>query len=132
MNIGYIIFAHGSRIAEANESLRAAAAQLARDGGYELVEAAFLDLEPPDLPSAVGDLVGRGAERIVVIPYFLTLGMHLVQDLPCITDEAARIHNDVPIEVTAPLGGHPALGEILLARARQATSKSPPCCDAPP
>ena len=121
MDLGYSIFAHGSRIKEANESVRSAAAQLARDGGYELVEAAFLDLESPDLPSAVGDLVRRGAERIVVIPYFLTLGIHLAQDLPRITDRAAHVHKDVPIEVTAPLDGHPALGEILLARARQAT-----------
>ena len=99
------------------------AAELARAGGYELVEAAFLDLRPPDLTTAVGDLVRRGAGRIVVLPYFLTLGTHLARDVPRIAREASRVHDNVPVEVTAPLDGHPALGEILLARARQAEQR---------
>ena len=123
MTIGFIIFAHGSRIERANESVRTAAAGLARTGGYELVEAAFLDLALPDLTTAVGDLVGRGAGRIVVIPYFLTSGAHLDRDLPRIIKEASHVHDKVRIEVTSPLDGHPALGEILLARARAAESK---------
>jgi sirohydrochlorin ferrochelatase len=117
---GFVIFAHGSRIEGANESVRAVAAEVSRAGGYDLVEAAFLDLAPPDLESAVGDLVRRGAGRIVLIPYFLTLGTHLDRDLPGIVARASRAHNDVPIDVTPPLNGHPALLEILLERARQA------------
>ena len=47
MKTGFIVFAHGSRVEGANESVGAVAAELARAGGYELVEAAFLDLRPP-------------------------------------------------------------------------------------
>lgn len=117
---GYIVFAHGSRLEQANEQVRAAARAMAQAGGFELVEAAFLDCTPPDLLASVGELVRRGAGRIVVIPYFLTLGRHTAVDLPRIAEEARRIHPDVKIDITETLDGHPALGRILLDRALQA------------
>jgi sirohydrochlorin ferrochelatase len=117
---GYIVFAHGSRIESANEAVRAAARGMAQAGGFELVETAFLDCTPPDLLAAVARLVRRGAERVVVIPYFLTLGRHAAEDLPRIVEEASRIHRGVRIEVTDTLDGHPALEQVLLERARNA------------
>lgn len=121
MKTGYIVFAHGSRIESANEAVRAAAREMARAGGFELVETAFLDCTRPDLVTAVGSLVRHGAARIVVIPYFLTLGRHAAEDLPRIVAEASRIHKGVPIEVTETLDGHPALAQVLLERARNAS-----------
>ena len=69
-----------------------------------------------DLADAVGALVARGATRIVVIPYFLTLGIHLQRDLPRIADELRRIYPGVSIDIAEPLDGHPALLEILIDR----------------
>lgn len=120
MRTGYIVFAHGSRLEQANEQVRAAARLMARAGGFDLVEVAFLDCTPPDLLATVECLVRQGAERVVVIPYFLTLGRHAAQDLPRIAEEARRIHPHVRIEITETLDGHPALGRILLDRALQA------------
>ena len=118
MRTGYIVFAHGSRLEEANEAVRQVAAELARAGGFELVETAFLDCTPPDLMEAVGKLAERGVERIVVLPFFLTLGRHAAQDLPRIAAEASRIHKGVRVEIAPGLEGHPALIEALLDSAR--------------
>src|ERR1700677_3190367 len=74
---GIIVFAHGSRIEPANQAVRAVAADLARAGNFAHVEAAFLELDQPPLAGAVTILLSKGVARIVVIPYFLTLGMHL-------------------------------------------------------
>ncbi len=98
--------------------MRDAARDLALSGGYGLVEAAFLDLASPDLEAAVSSLITRGASRIVVIPYFLTLGTHVGADLPRIVERLSRIYHNVEIHLTAPLDGHPGLGEVLLDRAR--------------
>jgi sirohydrochlorin ferrochelatase len=114
---GFIIFAHGSRIEPANEAVRSVAAQLARAGGFEHVEAAFLELGKPDLKGAVARLAERGVRRVVVIPYFLTLGTHLERDLPKLAAQAGSAHPEVDLRVTPPLDGHPALVEILLDRA---------------
>ena len=117
MTAGYVVFAHGSRVETANQAVRAVAAELARAGGYENVTAAFLELGDPDLNEAVARLARQGIGRIVVIPYFLTLGTHLERDLPRIVSEISNQYQDLIIEVTAPLDGHPGLVQILLDRA---------------
>jgi sirohydrochlorin ferrochelatase len=93
---------------------------MAEEAGLHLVEVAFLDCAQPDLLTSIGKLVQCGAGRVVVIPYFLTPGRHTTQDLPRIVEEAGRIYTGVRIDVTETLDGHPALGAILLQRARQA------------
>jgi sirohydrochlorin ferrochelatase len=115
-----VIFAHGSSVAPANDAVRRVAQSVARDGGFDLVETAFLEQGRPDLNEAVAAVVKKGATRIVVVPYFLTLGIHLQRDLPGIVSALARVHKGVEIRITPPLDGHPALGEILKQRAREA------------
>ena len=84
MTTGIIVFAHGSPLEPANEAVRHAAAELARTGGYADVEAAFLELGRPDIEGAADMLVARGVHRLVIVPYFLTPGMHLERDLPAL------------------------------------------------
>jgi len=116
---GFIVFAHGSRIESANQAVREVAGRMAAAGGYA-VEAAFLELGQPGLAGAAERLISRGAADIVVIPYFLTLGTHLQRDLPRLVADAARQLGNIPMTVTSPLDGHPALLEALLDRAMNA------------
>jgi sirohydrochlorin ferrochelatase len=126
-NPGYIVFAHGSSIESANDAVRDVARALALAGGYAAVAAAFLEGGRPDLSTAVGELASRGVSRVVVIPYFLTLGLHLQRDLPRLAGEARGAHPGIEIQVTQPLDGHPAMIDALLTRAREsAETKSLP------
>ena len=120
MSTGIIVFAHGSRIESANDGVRALAAALARAGSFAHVEPAFLELGKPDLPGAVDILAARGVDRIVVIPYFLTLGIHLERDLPRLVNDLMAFHPGIAIRVTPPLEGHPGLVQILLDRLAEA------------
>ncbi len=117
---GIVVFAHGSRIESANQAVRAVAAELARASGFADVEAAFLELGIPDLDGAVTRLAEKGLRRVVVIPYFLTLGLHLERDLPRLVQECALKHKDLEIVMTPPLDGHPGLVAVLADRAREA------------
>lgn len=117
---GIAIFAHGSSVESANDGVRAFTAELARQGHFNLIETAFLELGKPDLPGAVQRLIERGAKRILVLPYFLTLGIHLQRDLPRIVQDLAVIYPGIPIEVTESMHGHPALVQVLLDRAGNA------------
>lgn len=114
---GYIVFAHGSSVASANEAVCVVAEQFARRGGHSAVEAAFLEGGRPDLAGAVDLLAKRGVDHMVVIPYFLTLGTHLQRDLPKLVEQARAAHPALQIEVTPPLDGHPALLDALADRA---------------
>ena len=117
---GFIVFAHGSRVESANQAVRDVAAQMAAAGNH-VVEAAFLELGTPNLQGAAQRLWDHGVSRIIVIPYFLTLGTHLQRDLPRLVREAANsLGASVEMEVTSPLDGHPALLEALLDRASHA------------
>jgi sirohydrochlorin ferrochelatase len=117
---GFIIFGHGSRVESANQAVREVAERMAASGDH-IVEPAFLELGQPDLNTAAARLKANGVSRIIVIPYFLTLGTHLQRDLPRLVEDAARsLGGHIEIEVTSPLDGHPALLEALLERASQA------------
>lgn len=112
------MFGHGSSVASANDAVRVVAANAARDGSWSLYETAFLECDPT-LGAAVEKLARGGAEEVLVLPYFLTLGIHLQRDLPKIVDElTARF--GIPIRVAPPLDGHPGLGKMLVDRAVEA------------
>ncbi len=119
MITGIIVFAHGSRVESANEAVRAVARGLVSESGCDNVIAAFLELGRPDLEGAADQLVEAGVQRIVVIPYFLTLGLHMERDMPRLADAIARKHPGVRVEVTPPMDGHSALVTILGDRFRE-------------
>jgi sirohydrochlorin ferrochelatase len=115
---GYIVFAHGSSVESANEAVRIAAREAARRGGWDQFLTAFLGGGQPALPEAADMLIARGVKQIVVIPYFLTSGLHLERDLPALVAEVKKAHRGVEVEVTLPLDGHPGLVDALLDRAK--------------
>ena len=123
MSTGIVIFAHGSRIDSANDAVRMVSQAAAQAGQFERVEVAFLEPHHPDLGEVVGQMARSGVGRILVVPYFLVLGLHLQRDLPGIVETVASVHPDVEIRVTPPLDGHPALAGIVLDRAREALSE---------
>jgi sirohydrochlorin ferrochelatase len=115
---GIVVFAHGSRIEAANQAVRCAAADLARLGDCPIVEAAFLELGRPSLEEAVDLLVARRVDHVVIIPYFLTPGLHLERDLPALVERISNKNKSIRIHVTASLDSHPGLVQILADRAR--------------
>jgi sirohydrochlorin ferrochelatase len=117
---GYIVFAHGSSVESANEAVRAAARKAADRAQWEKYTTAFLGGGTPDLLGAVDQLAQAGVARIVVIPYFLTLGLHLERDLPVLMEQARLAHREIEIEAAPPLDGHPALIDALVDRSKLA------------
>jgi sirohydrochlorin ferrochelatase len=118
-NTGILVFAHGSRIESANEAVREVTRQMAEQGGFPHAIACFLELGKPDLASAVGQMVELGVERALIVPYFLTVGMHLKRDLPELMAAAREQYPDFELEATPPLDGHPSMTAVLRARAEE-------------
>jgi sirohydrochlorin ferrochelatase len=119
----YIVFAHGSSVESANEAVRAVSHAAAGRGGWKLYETAFLGGGRPNLEEAATKMAADGATEIVVIPYFLTSGLHLERDLPALIAEIRRTHPEIQIRATEPLDGHPGLIDAVLDRAGQVNSK---------
>lgn len=120
-----VLFAHGSAsVPAANQAVEQTARALGERGGYRHARAAFLEPVRPDLGDAVASLAAEGVKRILVVPYFLIAGVHLLRDLPRIVERLVSIH-DVEVLVAPPLDGHPAMLGILLDRAREAAEARP-------
>ncbi len=115
---GLIIFAHGSRVTAANDAVKRVADDAARRAGIPRYRTAFLELADPTLATAVAELAAEGVRRILVTPYFLTMGRHLVEDLPRLLAAARSDHPGLALEASPPLDGHPALAGILADRAQ--------------
>jgi sirohydrochlorin ferrochelatase len=120
MRTALVVIAHGSRQREANEELVHLAAELSAAGGYERVEPAFLELAEPTITQAAQRCIAPGVERVVLVPYFLSAGVHVRRDLQRHRDELALQNPQVAVLLAEPLGPHPSLGAIVLERARRA------------
>lgn len=119
MRHGVLVVGHGSRREEANRDVREAASAIGRRGGFPLVEAAFLEIEHPNIAEAFTHLVERGACKVTVHPYFLSPGRHARGDLPREVREVAQSFPGVRYQITRPLSAHPLVIEASLERIRE-------------
>lgn len=117
-SIGLVVFAHGSRVAAANAAVERVAREAARLAGIPLYRSAFLELAAPTLAEAVAELAQAGARRVLVTPYFLTMGRHLTEDLPRLLEDVRAERPEIAVDAAPPLDGHPQLAAILADRAR--------------
>ena len=120
MQLGLIIVDHGSQRAESNRMLEQVAALFAERFAdrYGIVEPAHMELAEPSIASAYATAVRRGAQRIVVCPFFLGPGKHWTQDIPRLTADAARQFPQTTYHVAPTLGIDDLILDLLDKRAR--------------
>jgi sirohydrochlorin ferrochelatase len=112
-----LLIAHGSRRAEANADLDHLADELRRRGRFGVVVPAFLELAEPDIPTGGDRCVSAGATDVTLLPYFLSPGVHVREDLTAAMAAMAEKHPAVTFRLAEPLGRHPLLVEIVEQRA---------------
>jgi sirohydrochlorin ferrochelatase len=114
-----LLIAHGSREPEANADLHHVAAGLRRRG-HEIVEAAFLELARPDIDEGGARCAAAGAGRVVLVPYFLSAGVHVRRDLTAARDRLTARFPGVEFRLAEPLGRHPLLLDVVEGRVNEA------------
>ena len=62
--------------------------------------------------------VEAGAEQVVLVPYFLSAGVHVRRDLTQAREELARAFPAVAFVLAEPLGRHPWLVDVVAERVR--------------
>ncbi|WZZ07804.1 hypothetical protein YC2023_093725 [Brassica napus] len=124
---GIIIVDHGSRRRESNIMLEFPEefVKMFKDNtGYPIVEPAHMDAElaEPSIKSAFSLCVQQGAKRVVVSPFFLFPGRHWHQDIPALTADAAKEFPSISYLITAPLGLHNLLIDVVNDRIQHCLS----------
>ena len=118
MKTALLLIAHGSRQEEANADLLYVADGL-RARGWPIVEASFLELAEPGIAESGARCIEQGAERVILVPYFLSAGVHVRRDLCAARAKLAERFADVDFRLAEPLGQHPLLLDVVAERVRQ-------------
>lgn len=108
-----ILLAHGSRVPRAGDSMELVAQRLREKLGGCFVETCYLSRLGPHFPEVFERCVARGAKRIVLIPYFLHAGLHLVMDIPKMMQEKVREFPDVELVLGKHLGFDESLVDLV-------------------
>ena len=114
-----LLIAHGSRHAEANADLQHVAAGL-RARGYAIVEPSYLELAEPTIENGGVRCVEQGAGRVILVPYFLSAGVHVRRDLSAACERLATRFPEVEFRLAEALGPHPLLLDVVAERVREA------------
>ncbi len=115
-----LLIAHGSRRPEANRDLVDLAVAIRGRTHYPIVEVAYLEVVEPTIPQGARRCVEQGATRVSLLPYFLSAGAHVVEDLERIRADLALEFPAVQFALCQPLSLHPLLIEIVVERLKEA------------
>ena len=108
-----ILFGHGSRDPLWRQPIDAVAQRIvARQPGLP-VRCAFLELQTPDLSTAVAELVEGGARTVTIVPMFLGTGRHAREDLPLLMEQVRSDHPEVRFDLQPAVGEDPRLLDLL-------------------
>ncbi len=99
------------------------AGRIRERGIYDLVEVGFLDQDPE-----IGGVVDRiAAPNVILIPLFIAEGWHTRETIP---DDLGlmgevTLRDDKTIFYGAPVGTHPSMANLIIARARGTMTEQP-------
>lgn len=115
-----LLVAHGSRRAASNDEVRQVAKRLGGEvnGAFDQVECAFLELAEPSIPDGIRLAIQSGATQVIVLPYFLSAGRHVAEDIPEEVEIVRKERPDINITVAPYLGAADGLTGILLQQAQ--------------
>lgn len=120
-----ILLGHGSRVPDAGKNMHKVARGLQDKYGHDVVEVCYMSRLGPHFPETFEKCVRQGVTRVMVIPYFLHDGLHLVLDIPEMMQEMAEKFPNVEVILGKNLGYDKVLVDLVERR----ITDSQDCCD---
>ena len=110
-----VIVAHGSKREHSNNEVLELMNSLKHkiEDEYPIIESSFLEFATPSIPEAIELCVQQGATDIKVLPYFLSAGKHVYEDIPQEAEKAAINNKHICVEVLPHLGSSQMMVELL-------------------
>jgi sirohydrochlorin cobaltochelatase len=113
MGKAIVLFGHGSRDPLWRLPMETVATRLRTLQPEATVRCAYLELDAPDLPAAVAELVANGADHVTVVPMFLGTGRHAREDLPALVQALQDRYPQVRFELQKPVGEDARVLELI-------------------
>lgn len=117
MSQSLLLVAHGSRRAASNEEVEALTDKMRQSAGdrFLSVRCAFLELAEPSIPDGIDQCITDGAKEVLVLPYFLSAGRHVSEDIPHEVEGRQTAHADVDIRILPYMGADSRIADLLLS-----------------
>jgi len=114
-----LLIAHGSRRKQSNIEVVMLAEKLKQKCSehYPIIHAGFLELALPLIPEAIKKCVDDGATSIIMLPYFLNSGRHVIEDIPTIVNDTEKDYPNVEIKIAPHLGNSSLMIDLLITTA---------------
>ena len=117
-----LLAAHGSRKKVSNIEIHQLANNISlKSEIFDIVEACFLEIALPSIPDGIQSCIEKDASEILIMPYFLAAGMHVIVDIPAIVDKEKLKHKGVIIKSLPYFGSSPVIVDILRTLAENDT-----------
>lgn len=121
-----LIMGHGSRL-DYNSSLMELNRDRLMERGYRNVYVGYNEFNEPKIEDVILEMLDGGAEEVVALPMFISLGKHLTMDVPGKLgienfSDGGIVHRngrDVEVKYALPIGGDPRLSDVLADRIRE-------------
>ena len=109
-----LVVAHGSRKKISNIEIHQLANNISMKlQTFSIVEACFLEIAEPSIPQGIESCVRQGASEVLILPYFLAAGRHVIEDIPNIVKEEKTKYPDISITSLPYFGSSPVIVDIL-------------------
>lgn len=112
-----LLVAHGSRRTDSNDEIRELTARLREQASdrFASITCGFLELASPSIPDGIQECIDRGAQEVIVLPYFLSAGRHVVADIPELVAVKQQQYPDLSIKISGYLGSAEGIPNLLLS-----------------
>ncbi len=111
-----ILLGHGSRATGASDDMERVAMGLKGRLDYEIIAICQMSGKGALFPEVFETCIRQGADRILVLPYFLHRGIHILQDVPRMMRETAARFPGVKVVLGNNLGFDEAIVDIVMKR----------------
>ena len=118
MNI-LLLVAHGSRREESNLEVDSLSKKMLKfnSNQFDKVMPAFLEFANPSIHEAIKKCSEMGANRVTVLPYFLSAGVHINRDIPEEVNKASQNFPNLEINITSYFGSRDEIAQLLMKTA---------------
>ena len=117
-----LVIGHGSTDKRAREAFVYTVGSL--DRCYHSVSFSFLELDQPNIETAITNVVSQGPKTLIIIPYFLHKGSHIKRDVVLEIRSALEKSSFEEAFVSGHLGVDEKLIELVLHRAGEVEKRS--------
>ncbi len=111
-----LIAAHGSRISSSNDELQVLVEKVSDNLGvaFDGVEVAFLEFASPSIEIVLVDFFNSQTTEVAVLPYFLSAGAHVMNDIPREIQKALDQWPDKKITVLPHIGALDTMAGVIV------------------